>query len=47
MCGECKQEAASLVKEFMVQHKKKRTAMMKDAQQLLAKSRRFLLSSGK
>jgi tryptophanyl-tRNA synthetase len=47
MCGECKQEAASLVKEFMVQHKKKRTAMIKDAQQLLAKSRRFLLSSGK
>ncbi len=47
MCGECKQEAAALVKKFLVQHRKKRAALMKDATDLLAKSRRYLLSTGK
>jgi len=47
MCGECKQEAAVLVKKFLVEHRKKRTALMKDATDLLAKSRRYLLSAGK
>jgi tryptophanyl-tRNA synthetase len=47
MCGECKQEAAGLVKEFLEQHQKKRASLMKDAQQLLEKSRKYLLSSGK
>jgi len=46
MCGECKQEAASLVKKFLEQHRKKRTAMLRDARELLEKSRRYLLSSG-
>jgi tryptophanyl-tRNA synthetase len=47
MCGECKQEAANLVKEFLIQHKKKRSALMKDASDLIAKSRRYLLSAAK
>ena len=47
MCGECKQEAAALVKDFLVGHRKKRAALMKDAADLLAKSRRYLLSTGK
>jgi len=47
MCGECKQEAAALVKKFMEQHRKRRTTMMQEARDLLAKSRRYLLSAGK
>jgi tryptophanyl-tRNA synthetase len=47
LCGECKQEAASLVKEFISAHKKKREAMMADARDLLAKSRKTLDSRGK
>jgi tryptophanyl-tRNA synthetase len=47
MCGECKQEAATLVKKFLVQHRKRRIAMLKDARDLIAKSRRYLLSAGK
>jgi len=47
MCGECKQEAAALVKKFLGQHRKRRTAMMKDARELLATSKRYLLSAGK
>ncbi|MDG6898362.1 MAG: tryptophan--tRNA ligase [Nitrososphaerota archaeon] len=46
MCGECKQEAAALVKKFLTQHRKKRTARMKEARDLIAKSRRYLLSAG-
>ncbi len=46
MCGECKQEAAALVKKFLIQHRKKRTARMKEAGDLIAKSRRYLLSAG-
>ena len=47
MCGDCKTEAATLVKEFLVEHRKKRTRLMTDARELLAKSRRYLLSTGK
>lgn len=47
MCGECKQEAAGLVKKFLEQHHKKRDSLKKDAEDLLAKSRSYLLSSGK
>jgi tryptophanyl-tRNA synthetase len=47
MCGECKQEAAGLVKKFLEQHHKKRDSLKKDAQELLAKSRTYLLSAGK
>ncbi|MDV3277816.1 MAG: tryptophan--tRNA ligase [Nitrososphaerales archaeon] len=46
MCGECKQEAAGLVKGFLERHRKKRASMLKDAKDLLEKSRRYL-SSGK
>ncbi len=47
MCGECKQEAAGLVKKFLEQHRKKRDSLKKDAQELLAKSKNYLLSAGK
>lgn len=47
MCGECKQEAASLVKKFLLEHHKKRNSMMMDARELMAKSKKFLLSKGK
>ncbi len=47
LCGECKQEALGLVKKFLENHHKKRDLMMKDAKELLAKSRSYLMSSGK
>ncbi|MDA4124413.1 MAG: tryptophan--tRNA ligase [Thaumarchaeota archaeon] len=47
LCGECKQEVLGLVKEFLEEHHRKRDSMMKDAKELLAKSRSYLLSSGK
>lgn len=47
LCGECKQEALGLVKKFLVDHHKKRDALMRDAKELLAKSRSYLMSSGK
>lgn len=47
MCGECKQEAAGLVKGFLERHQKKRASLMRDAEELLEKSRRHLSSSGK
>jgi tryptophanyl-tRNA synthetase len=46
MCGECKQEAAGLVKKFLAEHHKKRDALMNDARGLMAKSRRFLQHAG-
>lgn len=46
MCGDCKSEAAGLVKRYLEQHRKKREAMMKDARELLDKSRRYLASAG-
>jgi tryptophanyl-tRNA synthetase len=46
MCGECKQEAASLVKKFLDAHHRKRQAMMKDAEELLKKSKDLMLARG-
>ena len=47
LCGECKQEAADLVKKFLENHHKRREALMSDAKELLAKSRRYLTSAGR
>jgi tryptophanyl-tRNA synthetase len=47
LCGECKQEAAGLVKKFLENHHKRREALMSDAKELLAKSRRYLTSAGR
>jgi len=47
MCGDCKAEAASLVKAFLEEHQKKRKALEKDAQELIVKSRASLSSSGR
>ena len=47
LCGECKQEANGLVKAFLEAHHKKRDSMMKDARDLMAKSRSYLSSAGK
>ena len=47
LCGECKQEANGLVKQFLSEHRKKRDSMMGDAEELLAKSRDYLMSKGK
>ena len=46
MCGECKSEAAGLVRKYLDQHKKRRESLMKDAQELLEKSRKYLASIG-
>jgi tryptophanyl-tRNA synthetase len=46
-CGECKQEAAGLVRKFLEEHRKKRDSMMKEAEELIASSRRFLRSEGR
>ncbi|HLQ03722.1 MAG TPA: tryptophan--tRNA ligase [Nitrososphaerales archaeon] len=47
LCGECKQEAVALVKNYLEAHQKKRVSLMGDAQELLTKNRRFLASVGK
>jgi tryptophanyl-tRNA synthetase len=47
LCGECKQEAAGLVKSFLETHHKKRDSMMGDAKELMTKSRNYLTSAGK
>lgn len=47
LCGECKREAARLVKSFLEEHRKKRESLMSDARELMAKSRAYLLSSGR
>jgi tryptophanyl-tRNA synthetase len=47
LCGECKQEAAGLVKEFLKEHHRKRDSMLKDAEELIVKSRNYLRSSGR
>ncbi len=47
LCGECKQEAAGLVKAFLENHHKRRDALVNDAKELLAKSRDYLTSTGK
>jgi tryptophanyl-tRNA synthetase len=45
LCGECKQEAIGLVKDFLAEHHKKRDSMMTDAKELLVKSRKYLSSA--
>ncbi len=47
LCGECKQEAVALVKNYLEAHQKKRVSLMGDAQELLTKNRRYLASVGK
>jgi len=47
LCGGCKQEANSLVKAFLDDHRKKRDSLMKEATELLARSRDYLTSTGK
>jgi len=47
LCGECKQEAVGLVKNFLEEHRKRRDSLMNDAKELLAKSRDYLTSTGK
>jgi tryptophanyl-tRNA synthetase len=47
LCGECKQEAAGLVKEFLKEHHRRRDSLLKDAEELMVKSRNYLRSSGK
>ena len=46
LCGECKQEAVSLVKSFLEEHRRKRDSLMGDAEELIAKSRKKLSSTG-
>ena len=46
LCGECKQEAAGLVKDFLQAHNKKRDSLMKEAESLLKKSRDYLMAKG-
>ena len=46
LCGECKQEAAGLVKSFLEEHHRKRESLLGDAKELLAKSRKYLSSAG-
>ena len=47
LCGECKQEAASLVKNFLENQHRQRERLMSDAKELLARSREYLASTGK
>ena len=42
MCGECKQELASVVKRYLEAHRRRRDSLMKDAEQLLNGSRKRL-----
>jgi tryptophanyl-tRNA synthetase len=47
LCGECKQEAAGLVKTFLEEHHKVRDSLLGDAKELLTKSRNYLMSTGR
>jgi len=47
LCGECKLEAAGLVKKFLADHHKKRDSLMKDAVGVIEKSREYLALKGK
>jgi len=47
LCGECKQEAAGLVKKFLEDHRKRRDGLMSDAKALLARSQKYLTSAGR
>lgn len=42
MCGDCKKELAVIVKKYLEEHRKKRESLMKDAEELLEKSRKTL-----
>jgi tryptophanyl-tRNA synthetase len=42
MCGDCKKELADLVKKYLEEHRRKRDAMMKDAEELLKSSKKRL-----
>jgi tryptophanyl-tRNA synthetase len=44
MCGDCKKEAAGLVKKFLEEHQKKRASLMGEARELLAKGERKVKS---
>ncbi len=46
LCGECKREAAGLVKKSLETLERKRRSLIGDAQELLEKSRRYLASAG-
>ncbi len=46
LCGECKQEAAALVKMYLEAHQKKRVSLLGDARELLTKNRKYLASVG-
>ena len=46
LCGECKQEAAALVKKYLEAHQKKRVSLLGDARELLTKNRKYLASVG-
>jgi tryptophanyl-tRNA synthetase len=47
MCGDCKKELASIVKIYLEEHQKKRQSLMKDAEELIEKSRKTLDSMAK
>ena len=47
LCGECKLEAAGLVKDFLEDHHRRRDSLMNDAKDLLSKSRNYLMATGK
>ena len=47
LCGECKHEAAGLVKSFLSNHQKRRDSLMPDARELLEKSAKYLASAGR
>jgi tryptophanyl-tRNA synthetase len=46
MCGDCKKEAAGLVKKFLEEHHRRRDAMLEEAKDLITKSRKMLLAAG-
>ncbi|QQG48084.1 MAG: tryptophan--tRNA ligase [archaeon] len=47
LCGECKQEAAGLVKGFLEDHQKKREAFIPQAKELLRAGKKAIATSGK
>ncbi len=42
MCGDCKKELAGIVKKYLEEHARKRNSLMKDAEELIEKSRKAL-----
>ncbi len=42
MCGDCKKELAGIVKKYLEEHGKKRDSLMKDAAELIERSRKTL-----